>query len=713
MNLDKPPVAVPRAPHFPLMRKEELHRTLQEDPESSILEQKDVNSTTAAPAFKSGKPRLDILRTHFLRGPSIWTYRPALEAFVDLGELEDFPSNKLPGLPERLARWLPTLVEHRCGVGERGGFLMRLHEGTWCGHILEHLMIELQNLAGIATGFGKARETGRRGVYKVVVATPDEVIGRAALDAARQVLLAAIEDRTCDVQALVASLRALARSRALNEGTQCILDAARERRIPWLQLEGGKLVQLGHGKRQRRLWADEPMQTGAIAETIAGKRAIAGQLLQAAGLPVAHSRIVDSAEEAWEEAQEIGLPVVLAAVERLALPASAALSTREQIEAGYTAMAASGQRLVVEQAVPGSLHRLLVVGTRVVAALRMDGSGRDISEILHPETAEQACLAARVIGLEIAGIDLVAQDIARPLAAQQGAIVRVDPRPELGLHAAARCVNPPPVGQAVLDHLFDGDAANARIPIVGVAGSTGTTVVARLIARLLGKRGAKVGMACSEGLYLNQRQLEAADCSDWNSVQRLLMNRGIEAAVIENGPRTILSTGLGYDRCAVGVVTSIDPAETLPEFYIEQAAQMVNVLRTQVDVVLPSGCAVLNAADPLVAGMAKLCDGEVIFFASHAEVPALAEHLAQGGRAVYLCAGRILFAKGNTHTPVAGPATLPLPHSPELTQVLAAAAAAWASGMTPQEIGAELADFLDELRSDFDRAVPGARAAHC
>jgi cyanophycin synthetase len=191
------------------------------------------------------------------------------------------------------------------------------------------------------------------------------------------------------------------------------------------------------------------------------------------------------------------------------------------------------------------------------------------------------------------------------------------------------------------------------------------------------------------------------------------MNRGIEAAVIENSQRTILSSGLGYDRCAVGVVTGIDPADTLPEFYIEQADQIVNVLRTQVDVVLPGGCAVLNAADPLVASMARLCDGEVIFFAGNAEVPAMVEHLTQGGRAVYVRAGRVLFASGNTHTPIAGPATLPLPHSPELTQVLAAAAAAWAMGMTPQEIGAELAVFLDELRSDFDRAVPGARAAHC
>jgi cyanophycin synthetase len=213
-------------------------------------------------------------------------------------------------------------------------------------------------------------------------------------------------------------------------------------------------------------------------------------------------------------------------------------------------------------------------------------------------------------------------------------------------------------------------------------------------------------------VYLNQRQLANGEGeTGFAAAQRVLMNPCVDSAVIETGFHAILESGLSYDRCAVGIVTGIDPTETLPEFYIDQEAQLANVARTQVDVVLPDGCAVLNAADPLVASMAKLCDGEVMLFASSANTPGLAEHLANGGRAVFMRAGRMIFATGNAQTPIAIPAGVPVAGSPELTQLLAAAAAAWALDMSPQAIGAELAAFLDELRSAFIRAVPATASA--
>lgn len=153
------------------------------------------------------KKHIEFLRIISLRGPNIWTYRPVLEAWVDIGELEDYPSNTIPGFYERLSAWLPSLIEHRCSIGERGGFLQRVKEGTWPGHILEHVTLELQNLAGMPGGFGKARETPIRGVYKVVVRAWHEQVTRAALYAARDLVMAAIEDRTFDVAETVAQLR--------------------------------------------------------------------------------------------------------------------------------------------------------------------------------------------------------------------------------------------------------------------------------------------------------------------------------------------------------------------------------------------------------------------------------------------------------------------------------------------------------------------------
>jgi cyanophycin synthetase len=214
------------------------------------------------------KKDIEFLDVVALRGPNIWTYRPVLEAWVDIGELEDYPSNTIPGFYERLTAWLPTLIEHRCSPGVRGGFLSRVKEGTWPGHILEHVTLELQNLAGLRGGFGKARETSTRGVYKVVVRAWQEQVTRAALNEARDLVMAAIEDRPFDVPAAVSKLRGLIDRHCLGPSTACIVDAADDRDIPYIRLFEGNLVQFGYGSAQRRIWTAETDRTSAIAEGI-------------------------------------------------------------------------------------------------------------------------------------------------------------------------------------------------------------------------------------------------------------------------------------------------------------------------------------------------------------------------------------------------------------------------------------------------------------
>ena len=207
------------------------------------------------------KKNIEFARVTHLRGPNIWTYRPVIEAWVDIGELEDYPSNTLPGLYERLVAWLPGMIEHRCGVGERGGFFERLREGTWSAHILEHVVLELQNLAGMRTGFGQTRSTSQRGVYKMAFRTREEHVGRAALAAARELLMAAINDEAYDLEAALAPLRDMVDARCLGPSTASIVDAATERRIPSLRLNDGNLVQLGHSAAQRRIWTAETDRT--------------------------------------------------------------------------------------------------------------------------------------------------------------------------------------------------------------------------------------------------------------------------------------------------------------------------------------------------------------------------------------------------------------------------------------------------------------------
>ncbi len=718
------------------------------------------------------KNQLQILRVHHLRGPNIWTYRPVIETWLDLGELEEQPSNKIPGFYERLTALLPGLMQHRCGVGEIGGFLERLREGTWAGHILEHICLELQTLAGMATGFGQTRSTSQHGVYKMAFRTRQEEVGRAALQAGHELLMAAIEDRPYDVAATVARLRALCDRHYLGPSTAHIVDAAIDRRIPHIRLNDGNLVQLGYGARQRRIWTAETDQTSAIAESIASDKQLTKELLASAGVPVPEGEEVDSPEQAWRVAQDIGLPVTVKPTDaNHGRGVFTDLHTREDIEKAWQAADAEGSGVLVEKFIEGDAHRLLVVGRRLVAATKgkmqtVRGDGRstilqlidaqinsdprcgeaeefpleplildkepisqlelarqgytaesvppsgqvvlirrhgdlayDVTDLVHPQVAAAAALAARVVGLDIAGIDLVTPDIARPLAEQGGAIIEVNAGPGLLMHLKPAEGRPRNVGQAIVEHLFPGED-QGRIAIVGITGTRHTTRIARLVNWLLHINGTQVGLACRDGYFLGARQVDTQDSANWATGQRLLINRSLEAAVLEHTHRAILSEGLAYDRCTVGVVTDLDGLEELGEFYIDHSDQLYKVVRTQVDVVLPTGTAVLNAADPRVVEMAELCDGQVIFYGPDAQLPAIAAQRQAGLRSVYLRERHIVLAQGQDEISAIPLDSLAPTKAARPEMVMAAVAAAWALDVKPELIGAGLRTFKANLSSD-------------
>ena len=495
---------------------------------------------------------IQLLRINYLRGPNLWTYRPVLEVWLDLGALEDHPSHQIPGFNERLTAWLPALIEHHCGVGERGGFLQRLQEGTWCGHVLEHIVIELLNLAGMPTGFGQTRSTSPRGVYRMVFRARDEQVARVALAQGHRLIMAAINDEPFDVQAAVARVRTEVDERYLGPSTACIVTAATDRGIPHIRLNDGNLVQLGYGAAQRRIWTAETERTSAIAEGIASDKDLTKSLLKSCGVPIPEGQIVNSPAEAWEAAQDIGLPVVVKPSDgNHGRGVSLDLRKQEDIEAAYHVAYPEGSDVMVERYISGDEHRLLVVDGKLVAAARgelvcITGNGHstvtelietqlnsdprrgyeeeypleiidvatdsklelkrqdldaqsvpaagrvvvvqrngnmavDCTDEVHPEVAHMAALAAKVVGLDIAGIDLVAQDISKPLQAQGGAIVEVNAGPGLLMHLKPMEGQPRPVGRAIVDHLF-ATADDGRIPVVGISGSRGKTTVAKLVA---------------------------------------------------------------------------------------------------------------------------------------------------------------------------------------------------------------------------------------
>ena len=713
------------------------------------------------------KKDIAILRVNHLRGPNIWTYRPVIETWLDLGELEECPSNKLPGLYERLTAWLPGLIEHRCGVGERGGFLERLRDGTWSGHILEHIVLELQNLAGMKTGFGKTRSTADHGIYKMAFRTRDETVGRAALQAGHALLMAAINDTPFDLQAKVAELTELVDRYCLGPSTGHIVDAATDRRIPSIRLTEGNLVQLGHGSAQRRIWTAETDRTSAIGESIASDKDLTKTLLASCGVPVPEGSVVRSAAAAWEEAQDIGLPVAIKPVDgNHGRGVSLNLMSEADVHAAYAIASEEGDSsaVLVERFIPGNEHRLLVVGSKVVAAAKGEslwvvGDGQstvtqlcdsqinidprrgnseefplspvvpaesdevkldlkrqgltpdsvpqagqkvliqlngnvadDVTDEVHPDVAHVAALAARVVGLDIAGIDLVCEDISRPLQEQRGAIIEVNSSPGLLAHIKPAKGEPRNVGKAIVEHLF-AEGETGRIPLVGVTGTTDAALAARLVGTVLNLAGKHVGVANREGLFLDGRQVTAQDGTRFDAGQRLLINRTVQAAVFESNARTILTEGLPYDRCLVGIVTDMGEMADVADLYVRDDDALYNVVRSQVDVVLSDGAAVLNAADARVAALAELSDGAVLFYAQDEADATLAAHRAAGGRVAFVRNGHIVLAQGSEEMPLLGidkvkPATAAQPNA-----LLAAALAGWALDVPTDLICAGLRTF--------------------
>jgi cyanophycin synthetase len=720
-------------------------------------------------AFKD----IQILRMNYLRGPNIWTYRPIIEALIDLGEMEDHPSNKIDGFNDRVNGWLPGLVEHHCGVGHRGGFLTRLVGGTWMGHIMEHVSIELQLLAGARAEFGKAREISKRGIYKVVFRTEHEELGRESFLAARELVMAAANNQPFDIHGTVDRLKKIADLRCLGPSTACIVDAAVERKTPFIRLTEGNLVQLGYGSKQRRIWTAETDRTSAIAESISSDKDLTKRLLTQCGIPVPEGQIVKTADEAWEAAQDIGLPVVVKPLDgNRGWGVSLDVNTEEGVRTAWTAAEKEGSEVLVERYVRGDEHRVLVVGDRVVAATRgetacivgdgtstveqlidsqintdprrglaegfpldlirlhtprgemslleiqrqglkpdsMPEKGRivvvqrngnlnnDVTDLVHPEVAAVATLAARVIGLDIAGIDIVTQDISRPLEETKGAIIEVNAGPGLLMHVKPAVGQPRPVGKAIVEHLF-GPNESGRIPVVGIVGSQQTTELAQLVAWLLHLSGKRTGLACKDGLYMDQQHLGKTDSRGFDASERLLINRALDAAVFETTPELILDEGLAYDRCLVGIVTNMpDTTKALIDKHdIQTPDQMRTVVRTQIDLVLPDGASVLNADEQAVTSLADLSDGEVVYYAKAQDNVTLVAHLQAGGRAVFCKDGHVTLARGDQetqlfHLDLELIARL-LKDGLHISTLLAAVAAAWSLDIAPLLIRAGLKNF--------------------
>ncbi len=373
--------------------------------------------------------------------------------------------------------------------------------------------------------------------------------------------------------------------------------------------------------------------------------------------------------------------------------------TRIRLDEVATAQLAK-QGLTAESIPPRGARVLL----RHNANLSTGGTATDVTDDVHPELAARAIEAAQTVGLDICGVDVVCENIGRPLEEQGGGIVEVNAAPGLRMHIAPSYGKGRPVGEAIVGTMFaDGD--DGRIPVVAVTGTNGKTTTVRLIAHLLAGTGARVGMTNTDGVYVNGHCTDTGDCSGPRSARNVLMHPHVDAAVFETARGGMLREGLGFDRCKVAVVTNIGVGDHLGLNFITTVEDLAVLKRVIVQNVSPDGMAVLNAADPMVAKMAAACPGSVTFFAADAQLPLMATHRAQGHRVVYVDGDAIVAAQGDSEQRIAL-ADIAITRRGtiafQVENAMAAVGAAWALGLDWHAVRAGMRSFVSDART-----VPG------
>ncbi|MAN58014.1 MAG: cyanophycin synthetase [Paracoccus sp.] len=721
---------------------------------------------------------LHILEHRALRGPNYYSRYQAIYMRLDIEDLEGRPSDQVPAIAERLQALIPTIYNHRCSVGEPGGFLQRVRSGTWAGHMVEHVAIELQNLVGFSVGYGKTVDSYDPGIYNVVYRYRDEASGIAAGEAAVQIVRKLYDGEDVDLTPIIDHLKEVRDANALGPSTGSIVNAARDRNIPAYNLtEGTSYTQLGHGIKQRRFQATVTDASGIIGHSIADDKEWTKQILADAGVPVPRGQVCHSFEEAQAAADWIGWPVVTKPLSgNHGRGVTTDIASVEDLRSGYDAAVARARDdhggVIVENYIKGEDHRMLVIGGKLVAAARRrpahvtgdskstiqqlidvensdprrgvghenlltqihvdeqthrmleqaghaldtvlpegeiaflkstanistGGTAADLTDEVHPEVRFAMERIARLVGLDIIGIDLLAENLYLPLDRQSAGVVEVNAGPGFRMHMSPTHGKPRPVGQHVVEMLFPDPTDDGRIPITAITGTNGKTTTTRLTTHILRQAGHSVGMGCTGTVEIDNNVILRGDYSGPAAAQAVLREPTVEHAVLEVARGGIMRRGLGFDECDVGVLLNI-ASDHLGERDIHTLEDLARCKTVVVDAVKrEGGYCVLNADDPLVMEHGTYwARGEIIYFTMDPQNPALTRHLDDLGMVLTVKHGKIVLLRGKVTVEIVEVNDVPIAfegHAPfNVQNAMAAAAAALAHGIEIDDIRAGLLTF--------------------
>lgn len=719
---------------------------------------------------------MKILKTQTLRGPNYWSirYKKLIVIRLDLEGLADTPSNQIPGFYEGLVEALPSLAEHHCSPGAPGGFLSRVQDGTMMGHVVEHIALELQTLAGMPVRFGRTRETATPGIHQVVFEYVDEQAGRYAARAAIRLCQSIVEMGHYPQEELeqdLKDLRDFAAQASLGPSTENIVREAETRGIPWMQLGARALIQLGYGVYQKRIQATLSSQTSILGVELACDKEGTKRVLRDVGIPVPRGTVIYYLDELEQAIEDVGgYPIVIKPLDgNHGRGITININSWELAEEAYDAAKEVSKGVIVERYYAGRDHRVLVVGGKVIAVAErvpahvvgngtstiselieetnqdprrgeghdniltriqldrtswelLDRQGYDLETVLpkgevcylkatanlstggiaidrtdeiHPENVWLCQRVAKIIGLDIAGIDMVTSDISKPLRDMDGVIVEVNAAPGFRMHFCPSEGIPRNVAEPVLDMLFP-PGTPSRIPILAITGTNGKTTTTRLLAHIVKQTGQTVGYTTTDGIYIGGYLVEKGDTTGPQSAQVILQDPTVEVAVLETARGGILRSGLGFNECDVAIVLNV-AADHLGIGDIETVEDLAHLKSVVPETARPNGYAILNADDPLVAAMAQRVKAQIAYFSMNPGNELIRSHTQQGGLAAVYENGYLSILKGDWTLRIEQAVNVPLTMGGRapfmIANALAASLAAFAHGIKIEDIRTALATF--------------------